>query len=147
MKYSNEIEINQPIQRVKELFENPANMSKWQPGFISMEPLSGTPGQAGAKSKLKYKMGKRDVEMIETITLNNLPYEFHGTYEAKGMHNEQKNFFTETAPGKTKWRSETEFKFSGIMKLIGWLMPGMFRKQLQKYLDMFKAFAESEPAN
>jgi hypothetical protein len=112
-----------------------------------MEHLSGTPGQAGAKSKLKYKMGKRDVEMIETITHNNLPHEFQAIYEAKGVYNEQNNFFKETAPGKTKWTSETEFKFNGIMKLFGWLMPGAFKKQSQKYLDRFKAFAENGSNN
>jgi hypothetical protein len=144
MKYSNEVEINKPIQRVIELFDNPANMPKWQPGFISMEPVSGTPGQPGAKSKLKYKMGKRDVEMIETITLRNLPHEFHGTYEAKGVYNVQKNFFKPLGDNKTKWVSESEFKLSGMMKLIGWLMPGIFKKQSQKYLDLFKSFAEKE---
>jgi hypothetical protein len=29
-----------------------------------------------------------------------------------------------------------------MMKLIGWLMPGTFKKQSQKYLDLFKSFAE-----
>jgi len=143
MKYTNEIEINRPLQKVIELFDNPDNMAKWQPGFISFEHLSGVPGQPGAKSKLKYKMGKRDVEMIETITTRNLPNEFHGTYEAKGVFNVLKNYFSEPAPGKTKWVSDSEFKFSGIMKLFGWLMPGAFKKQSQKYLDLFKIFAES----
>lgn len=144
MKYTNEVEINQPLEKVIELFDNPANMSKWQPGFISMEHLNGVPGQAGAKSKLKYKMGKRDVEMIETIDHRDLPHAFHGTYETKGVYNIQKNFFCEIGPGKTKWISESEFKFSGLMKLIGWLMPGAFRKQSQKYLDLFKEFAEKK---
>jgi hypothetical protein len=29
------------------------------------------------------------------------------------------------------------------MKLIGWLMPGAFKKQSQKYLNDFKDFAEN----
>jgi hypothetical protein len=147
MKYSNEVEINLPIQRVIELFDNPDNLAKWQPGFISMEHLSGTPGQPGAKSKLKYKMGKREIEMIETITLRNLPEAFHGTYEAKGVYNIQQNYFTSIETNKTKWVSESEFKFSGFMKLIGWLMPGAFKKQSQQYLDRFKVFAEKEGNN
>jgi hypothetical protein len=147
MKYSNEVEINQPLQKVIELFDNPANMPHWQPGFISMEHISGEAGQPGAKSRLKYKMGKRDVEMIETITQRNLPHEFHGTYEAKGVYNVQKNYFTPLGDNKTKWVSESEFKFSGMMKLFGWLMPGVFKKQSQKYLDLFKEFAEKTGAN
>lgn len=144
MKYTNEVEINLPIQKVIELFDNPDNLHKWQPGFISFEPLNGTIGQLGAQSKLKYKMGNRDVELIETIIHRNLPHEFHGTYATKGVFNKQENYFTEITPGKTKWLSKTEFSFSGIMKLFGWLFPGSFKKQSQKYLDLFKAFAENQ---
>lgn len=147
MRYSNEVEINLPLQKVIELFDNPANMPDWQPGFISMEHISGEAGQPGARSRLKYKMGKRDVELIETITNRNLPHEFHGTYEAKGVYNVQRNYFSPVGDNKTKWLSEAEFKFSGIMKLIGWLMPGAFKKQSQKYLDMFKEFAEKQKTN
>ena len=146
MKYSNKVEINLPRQKVIELFDNTDNMPKWQPGFISFEPISGTPGQPGAKSKLKYKMGKREVEMIETIIARNLPDEFHAKFEAKNVYNIQKNYFTEPTPGKTKWVSESEFKLSGMMKLFAWLMPGAFKKQTQKYLDLFKKFAENEGA-
>jgi carbon monoxide dehydrogenase subunit G len=143
MKFTNEVEINQPLNKVIELFDNPDNMSKWQPGFVSFEHLSGEQGQPGAKSKLKYKMGKREVEMIETITVRNLPKEFHGTYEANGVHHEMQNYFTEVAQGRTKWVSENEFKLSGMLKLVGWLMPGAFKKQSQKYLNRFKSFAEN----
>lgn len=53
-------------------------------GLQSFEHLSGTPGQVGARSKLVYKMSKRHIEMIETITVRKLPQEFSGTYEADG---------------------------------------------------------------
>ena len=82
--------------------------------------------------------------MIETITVKNLPHEFSGTYEAKGVWNEVKNYFEQIDDQTTRWRSESYFKFSGFMKIIGFLMPGSFKKQSQKYLDQFKAFAEEE---
>lgn len=143
MKFTNKVEINRPLEKVIELFDNTDNLSKWQPGFVSFEHLSGEPGQPGAKSKLKYKMGKREVEMIETITIRNLPKEFHGVYEAKGVYHVIQNFFTEVTPGKTNWVSENDFKLSGMLKLVGWLMPGAFKKQSQKYLNLFKSFAEN----
>jgi hypothetical protein len=143
MRYTNEAEINLPIDRVIELFDNPDNMKHWQPGLQSFEHISGTPGQPGAKSRLRYKMGKREVEMIETITKRDLPREFSGTYEAKGVLNIISNYFTPLGPGKTKWVTESEFRFSGMMKLLGFLFPGMFKKQSQKFLDDFKKFAES----
>ncbi len=122
MKYSNEIEIDLPRERVIELFDNADNLSKWQPDLISFEHISGEPGKVGAKSRLKYDMGKKGgkVEMIETIVKNDLPEEFHGTYEAPGVFNQMQNYFTEVSPGKTKWKSDTVFKFSTFkMKLFG----------------------------
>ncbi|HMQ08740.1 MAG TPA: SRPBCC family protein [Saprospiraceae bacterium] len=143
MKYLTDIEINKPIDKVIELFDNPANMDKWMEGLQSFEHISGTPGQPGAKSKLKFKMGKREIEMIETITVRNLPDEFSGTYEAKGVFNIVKNKFVKLSESKTKYISEQEFQFQGFMKVIAFLMPGAFKKQSMKYLQDFKKFVEN----
>ncbi len=144
MKYTNQIEINQPIEKVIALFDDPENMKHWQSGFISLENISGTPGEPGAKSKLKYKIGKREIEMIETIMVRNLPHEFSGTYEAAGVYNIVKNYFSPIDNNKTKYVSEQEFRFKGMMKIIALLMPGAFRKQTVKLMRDFKNFAESK---
>lgn len=144
MKYSTEIEINKPIDKVIDLFDNPDNMDKWMEGLLSLEPLSGTPGQPDAKSRLKFKMGKREIEMIETIISRNLPDEFSGTYEAKGVFNIVKNRFIKLSETKTKYITECEFQFKGFMILIAFLMPGAFKKQSLKYLTDFKKFVESQ---
>ena len=144
MKYQNEIVIDLPVEKVVALFDDPENLKHWQPGLQSFEHISGTPGQPGAKSRLQYKMGNRDIEMIETITKRNLPEEFSGTYEAKGVYNIISNHFIPVGENKTKWVTETEFQFSGFMKLMGWFMPGAFKKQSQKFLEQFKAFAEKK---
>ncbi len=144
MKYTNEVIIDLPLKKVLELFDSEENMFKWQPELISFEHVSGEKGEVGAKSNLLYKMGKREVEMVETIIKKDLPGEFNFTYEAKGVWNEMKNSFEEVDPSKTKWISHSEFRFSGFMKIIGFLMPGSFKKQSQLALDRFKAFAESQ---
>ncbi len=143
MKYTTEIEINQPVNKVVELFDNSDNLKKWMKGLQSFEPISGTPGQPGAKSKLKFKMGSREIEMIETVTVRNLPSEFSGTYEAKGVFNIVTNRFIAVPGNKTRYVSEQEFRLTGFMKIMGWLMPGAFKKQSLKYLQDFKAFAEN----
>lgn len=118
-------------------------MKHWQKGLKSYEFLSGTPGKEGSKMELHYLMGKRQVVMVETIIKSNLPYEFHATYDAKGVHNIQMNYFKDIDGKQTVWVSESEFQFSGIfMKLMALLMPGAFKKQSCKYLEDFKAFAE-----
>jgi carbon monoxide dehydrogenase subunit G len=142
MNYTTEIQIDLPVEKVIELFDNPDNLKYWQPGLQSFEPISGTPGQPGAKARLKFKMGKREIEMIETVTVRNLPTEFSGTYEAKGVFNQVRNRFIPLAANKTRYVTEQEFQFTGMMKIIGLLMPGAFKKQSRQYMQYFKDFAE-----
>jgi len=144
MKFSTEIEINKPVEKVIELFDNPDNLPKWMEGLQSFEQISGTPGQPGAKSRLIFQMGKRRIEMVETITIRNLPHEFAGTYEAEGVFNIVTNKFIKISDTKTKYITEQEFQFKGFMKLIAFLMPGVFKKQSFKYLSNFKKFAEGQ---
>jgi uncharacterized membrane protein len=144
MKYKADIEINSPIEKVVELFDNPDNMGKWMEGLQSFEPISGTPGQPGAKARLVFLMGKRKIEMIETITVRNLPVEFTGTYEADGVYNIVKNSFSILPDNRTLYETEQEFRFSGFMKIIAFVMPGAFKKQSLKYLAAFKNYVETQ---
>lgn len=143
MKYELEVEIPLPRHRVIELFDNADNLSKWQEGLLGFEHVSGEPGELGAKSKLRYKMGPREVEMVETIVKRNLPEEFSATYEAKGVWNMVENFFDEVNESTTRWRMRNEFKCSGPMKVLTFVAPGMFKKQTLKSMNDFRRFAES----
>lgn len=144
MKYTSEIIIDLPREEVIRTLDNPDNMKHWQKGLVGYSLIDGTPGEDGSKMELEYKMGKRNVVMVETIIKNQFPEEFHAHYDAKGVHNEQRNYFHEIEGNKTKWVSESMFKFAGFgMKLIAFLMPGAFKKQSMKYLNDFKNFAEN----
>lgn len=143
INYTLEIDINQPRSRVAELFGEPANLGAWQPGFLSMEDLEGEPGAPGSTSRLKYAHRKREVEMTETLVVNDLPNEFTATYRARGMTMTVRNLFKEDGEGKTQWISENEAEVSGLlMRIISMIMPGCFKKQSFKYMKNFKAFAE-----
>lgn len=143
MKYRLEIDIDLPRDKVIELFDNVDNLKHWQPELVSFSHLSGTPGQVGAKSRLLYNMGGREMEMIETILERNLPDTFFGTYEIEGIWNQIDNRFIVLNDRKTRWQLDSEFRGGGIMKIMIWLMPGMFKKQSFKYMQQFKAFAEA----
>lgn len=145
MKFTSEIEINVPVSRIVELFDNADNLTKWMDGLQSFDHLSGVPGQPGAKTKMVFKMGSREIEMIETITVRNLPDEFTATYDADGVINIVKNRFIKLPESKTKYITENEFQFKGFMKIIALLMPGSFKKQSYKFMEDFKKFAETQP--
>jgi len=95
---------------------------------------------------MHYQIGKRKLELKELILLNELPLEFKAEYTAKEMVNTMHSFFTPLSEDKTEWKSEINYsKFNGLMpKLMAYLMPGMFKKQAQKWSDQFKTFAENQ---
>jgi uncharacterized protein YndB with AHSA1/START domain len=144
MRYQLELEIAAPRGRVVALFLDPDNLQQWQPDLVSFEQIgSGAPREVGAKSKQVHRMGKREIEIMETITIHSPPEVFAAIYEAEGVSNLISNRFTETAEGATRWVLDAHCKFSSLMlKLMAWLMPGMFRKQTRTFMQRFKEFAE-----
>lgn len=144
MKYSSKITINVPREELIQKLDNPENMKHWQRGLVAYELLDGSPGKPGSTMKLEYQMGKRNMVLTETIVENKFPEEFHANYDTKSVHNAQRNFFNVVNENTTEWVSETEFKFSSFgMKVMGFIMPGAFKKQSMKYLNDFKNFAEN----
>lgn len=143
MRYKIEMTIELPRERVIELFDSFENLKHWQEGLVSYEPISGEPGQPGAKTRLLYQMGRRRIEMVETIITRNMPDEFSGTYDARGVHNIVRNYFFEDGD-KTHWLLDSDFQFSGFMRIMSFFMgSGSFRQQTVKMMESFKRFAES----
>ncbi|MEE2771522.1 MAG: SRPBCC family protein [Bacteroidota bacterium] len=141
MKYQQQIIVRIPRKEFIDKFSDPENFPLWQRGFLSFNQISGELGSEGSTNLLKYRMNNRKIEMTETVLRNELPEAFSATYEAKGVYNIQHNYFREIN-GNTEWTSESEFQFSGMMKIIGALMPGAFKKQSSQFMKDFKAFAE-----
>lgn len=141
--YTVSVDIDLPRDKVIELFDSEENLYKWQDGLQSFEHLEGEPGQPGARSKMVYLNGGQELALYETITDRNLPDEFNGIYEWDGGRNTLVNRFVELGENRTRWESTCTYTFSSlVMKAMGFLMPGAFRKQNQKFLDNFKAFCE-----
>jgi hypothetical protein len=168
MKYTVSIEIAMPREEVAQLLADPAHMPKWLRGLVLHEPLSGVHGQVGTKSRVVMQMGQQKFEGTEIITMQMGQQKFEGTeiitrrepadlhgipkgsvvhFErelvTEGMWSAARERLTEAGPDTTLWVSENEYRFSGLlMRLVGLLMPGTFRKQSLQHMQDFKAFAE-----
>ncbi|WP_127501944.1 SRPBCC family protein [Actinoplanes solisilvae] len=153
MKYTVEMEIALPRERVAQLLADPAVLPQWLRGLVLHEPISGIHGQVGTVSRVVLQMGKQKMEATETITrrepgdLHEIPSEAVVQFEREivgaGMWSAARERLTEAGPQKTLWQSENEYRFSGVlMRLVGLLMPGAFRKQSRQHMQDFKAFAE-----
>ena len=146
MRYETEFIIDLPRGRVIELFDSFENLKKWQEGLVSFEHISGEPGKPGAKTRLLYDMGRRRMEMIETIIERKLPDEFSATYDASGVHNIVRNYFYDEGE-QTRWVLDSDFQFRSFMRIISVFIPGSkFRDQTRSSMEDFKRFAENAAA-
>ncbi len=146
MKFNCSVVINRSVNEVVSLFENPDHLGEYQEGFIKKELVSGTAGMVDAVSLMYYKTGNREMEIEETVLVNNLPDEFLGSYYHKHMDNTMRVTFSDLGNNQTEYYTEIEYtEFRGLMpRMLALLFPGMFKKQVQKWLDNFKAFAERD---
>ena len=143
MKYTTEIRINLPRSKVLKLFDNTANLYKWQPGLKSYTHLAGEPGEEGARSELVYEGRKGDLVITETIGHKDLPEQFFMNYTSRGVYNKVENWFTEIEPGITLWKTINTFNFKGIMLLMAPFMKQAFIHNTMLNMDRFKLFAEN----
>ena len=153
MKYTVSIEIAMPLEEVAQLLADPIQLPKWLRGMVLHEPLSGVHGQVGTKSRVVIQTGQQEIEGTETITrrepsdLRRIPkgsvVHFDREIVSEGMWSAARERLTEVGPNTTLWVSENEYRFSSLlMRLLGILMPGAFRKQSLQHMQDFKAFAE-----
>jgi hypothetical protein len=153
MKYTVSIEIARPLEEVAQLLADSTHIPKWLRGIVLHEPLSGVHGQVGTKSRVVMEMGQQKFEATETITrrepadLRSIPKGSVVYYEreivGEGMWSAARERLSESGPDTTLWVSENEYRFTSLMmQLVGFLMPGTFRKQSLQHMQDFKAFAE-----
>ncbi|MCY1071303.1 SRPBCC family protein [Nannocystis sp. RBIL2] len=153
MKFTVSIEIALPRERAAQMLADPAHLPKWLRGLVLHEPLKGAHGQLGTTSRVVLQMGKQKFECTETVTrrepvdLHDIPsgsvVHFDREIVGDGMWSAVRDRLTEAGPQTTLWESESEYRFSGLMmRMVGLLMPGVFRKQSQQHMQDFKAFAE-----
>ena len=146
MKIKGAIEISQSRQLVVDLFADPKNLKHYQDSFIRKELVSGKTGEVGTISKMYYKQGKGEMELVETITKNELPEAFEAHYHHVHMDNTMKCCFIEVDSNLTRYEYEYEYtRINWIMpRLMSIVFPGMFRKPAEKWMKQFKEFAEKQ---
>lgn len=145
MKFKLEFPINKSRSEVWKAFDDPENMKIWQPSLIRFEPVSGTPGQPGAVSKLTYRENEREFTLLETITQRQEPGLFHGVYENQFAENSIQNEFIDLGDGQTLWVMETKYTFKTlIMKILGPLLKKNYVTRTQKDMERFKEMVERQ---
>ncbi len=146
MKYTGKVDIDCPLDKVASFFADPQYLKEYQEGFVQKRLVSGEEGKNGAVSKMYYKSDKREMELTETITANNLPHSFEAFYHHKHMDNTMKCSFQTLENGKTRYVTEVEYtRINWVMpRLMAILFPGMYKKHGERWMNNFKTFVEKE---
>jgi hypothetical protein len=142
MKYIEEITINRTLDKVIEVFKDEGQLKHWQRGLLKSRSIHGEAGEVGSVRKLKIDLDLSTITMREEITHKNLPHEWFAEYRSAGLISIQKNYFSEVE-GSTVWRSDSEFKFSGYMKMISKLLPSIFKERSKIVMKDFKDYIEN----
>lgn len=144
MKYHFEIMLNAPRSDVWAAFSRLENLKKWQPTLTSIEHLSGTPGEHGAKSRLTYEENGHKIEMTETVEYCAHGSELTGRYDTSHGTNLLSNRFEEVGGGQTRWIVDAEFLFKGfLMSIVGFFLRGVIKKRVEADCNRFKAKLEA----
>lgn len=144
MKFACSVLIRKPRDFVVSKFQDPSNLAQWQDGFLGIKHLTGEPGKDNSTAEMKYKMGRNTIYIHETVLSNQLPDSFYGEYASDHTLNTMYNSFEVVDANTTRYIAEVEYlEFNGFMiNVMKTIMPSMFKKQVQKWLDQFKVFVE-----
>ena len=147
LKYTEEIEVNQPLSTVSDLFEDIYNMKKYFPTTKDIILIHGDDGEEGAEYKIINSFGEETMEMSAILKAKNLPDSITYLYQMPGVFNLVTQKHKKILDNKTLVINEQEFKFKGIPKIIWFFKPegfesNAFKAQTKMYLELFKSFVE-----
>lgn len=143
MKYTVSNNIDRPLEEVTAKFKEPEGAKNWMEGLQRIERISGNPHEVGAKSDFHFLYKNKEMKISETILEQNFPHQIKFAFQSPMGYNEVEMLFEKVSENSTKQTNNSYFELKGFMKLFGFLMKGMFKKQSMKYLTEFKKYAES----
>jgi hypothetical protein len=142
MRYTLSNTINKPIAEVAKKFMDPDGAKQWMEGLERTEHISATPGEVGAKSDFYFLNRGKEMKISETILEQNMPNQIKFGYQSSMGYNEVEMIFEEIDENSVRQTNNSYFELKGFMKLMGFLMKNMMKKQTMTYLKGFKKYAE-----
>ena len=115
MKYTVSNTINKPLEEVIEKFKDPDSLKHWMEGLQRVEHISGTPGEAGAKSDFHFLHKNKEMKIEETILEQNLPDQIKFAYQSSMGYNEVEMRFEKLSDTSVKQINNSYFKLKGFM--------------------------------
>ncbi len=146
MKMKVEAEIRASRDFVWAVFENPDNLTRWQPTLESFTHRTGEVGQPGATSELVYNENGKKITMIETVTERQKPQFMAGIYDSARATSLIVIHLEEIDDNTTRFVSYTNMKFKGMMKIMSVFVAKSIRDRTEADLNRFKLLVETDAA-
>ncbi len=146
MKMKYEVNIQASRDFVWAAFDNPDNLSRWQPTLESVTHQSGEPRQPGAVSELVYNENGKKVVMRETVTERREPQFMAGAYDNARATTLIVSHFEEIDDNTTRFISYTNMNFKGLMKIMSLFVAKSIRARAEADLNRFKLLVETDAA-
>ena len=141
-----EAEIRASRDFVWAVFENPDNLTRWQPTLESFTHQTGEVGQPGATSELVYNENGKKITMIETVTERQKPQFMAGIYDSARATSLIVIHLEEIDDNTTRFVSYTNMKFKGMMKIMSVFVAKSIRDRAEADLNRFKLLVETDAA-
>ena len=149
MKNRYSIEVEAPPQRVFYWLDSNERIMKWLPNIVENEDLNITENRVGSTFRQVYVENGRRMEMHGVVTA----YEPNRRLacDIKGdAFDLQVDYRLEDLGGRTKLTQDSEVRFKGLFKIIGFLMAPLVKKasmkQLQETFANLKRLSETSDA-
>ncbi len=142
MKYTLSNTINSPLHRVAERISDPEGVKYWTEELRAVKQTLGKYCDVGSKRNLHYFFKNKELIITESILEHNLPQQIKFAYDSKMGRNVVELLFEELSENEVKQTSNTTMELKGMMKLFGFALIGMFKKQSRMYMAGFKKYAE-----
>lgn len=142
MKYTVSNTINKPLDVVIAKFKEPEGAKHWMEGLQKIERLSGNTHEVGAKSDFHFIHRNKEMKISETILEQDLPRQIKFGFQSAMGYNEVEMIFEKLSDNTVKQTNNSYFELKGFMKIMSFLLKGMFKKQSMKYLNGFKEYVE-----
>lgn len=144
MKFKAVVEIDESLDKLVGLIQDPECTLQWLEGLVSVEHVSGDFRQPGAKSKVVFESAAGKMLITETVLSNELPKEYRIRYDGQGYTSFSNYSFEAITPKRTKFTMDQEIELKGALKLAAGLIRGTVKRQLQRSAESFKRFAEGQ---
>lgn len=144
MKFQSEIDIDQPLDLLVKLIQDPDCTLQWLEGLKSVKHVSGEFRQAGAKSEVVFESGAGRMMIVETVISNELPERYMIRYDGKGYVSYSNYQFEKLTDNSTKFIISQEVELKGALKLAGGFVRARLKRELKQSTASFKRFAENQ---